>query len=52
MVVVGEINADQQINFLCLGCGWRVSVDHDGSGATALPPAARKFFTIIRKKPS
>jgi hypothetical protein len=51
MVVVGEIDAHRQINFLCLCCGWRVSVDHDASGVTAIPPGARKIFTIIRKKP-
>jgi hypothetical protein len=52
MVVVGEIDAHRQLNFLCLCCEWRISVDHDGSGATAVPPEVRYIFTIIGKRPS
>jgi hypothetical protein len=32
---VGEINAREQIEFSCSHCGWRVSMEHDGSKASA-----------------
>jgi hypothetical protein len=43
LVKVEDINARQQIAFFCAGCGWRVSVESDGSTAMAVPPTDRKL---------
>jgi len=46
IVRVGEINARQQIAFFCSGCGWRVSMEQDGSRAMAVRPRPQKLLHL------
>jgi hypothetical protein len=52
VVKVGEINAHQQIVFFCSHCGWRVSMEHDGSRAMAVRPLAREDLRPPDQRPA
>jgi hypothetical protein len=51
VVNAGEINARQQIAFFCSHCGWQISVEQDGSGATAIRPRPTQADHLARKGP-
>ena len=50
LVQGGEINAHRQIEYLCLGCGGKVTMEHDGSGAVAAG-TVRRTLLKLKKRP-